>query len=173
MDPEAYLDVNVFVYWLGGHPTHGAKAHSWIKMVENSFGANKAFRSLPEFRRFRELCPGPTVGMLLDTGHANIHVRSDGVQGESEIGAFVRGLPLDVLEVHFSDNHGESDEHLPLGSGNLDLPALVAALKASDFAGVLTVEVCPGLVARRLDVPEEMDQIRRTADAIRAAWQSG
>ena len=39
MDPEAYLDVNVFVYWLGGHPTHGAKAHSWIKTVENSFGA--------------------------------------------------------------------------------------------------------------------------------------
>jgi predicted nucleic acid-binding protein len=46
VDPEAYLDVNLFVYWLGGHPTHGEKAHSWIKSVENSVGGRYATSSL-------------------------------------------------------------------------------------------------------------------------------
>lgn len=32
-----YVDVNVFIYWLGEHPTFGKTAHSWIqKIAENS-----------------------------------------------------------------------------------------------------------------------------------------
>ncbi len=46
MDPEAYLDVNVFVYWLGGHPSYGAQAHRWIKTVENSVGMKYATSAL-------------------------------------------------------------------------------------------------------------------------------
>ena len=29
-----YVDVNVFVYWLCGHPTFGEKAKSWIEKIE-------------------------------------------------------------------------------------------------------------------------------------------
>ena len=46
MDPEAYLDVNVFVYWLGGHPSYGAQAHRWINTVENSVGMRYATSAL-------------------------------------------------------------------------------------------------------------------------------
>lgn len=34
--PESYVDSNVFVYWLGGHPTFGKKAYEWIKKIEGS-----------------------------------------------------------------------------------------------------------------------------------------
>jgi sugar phosphate isomerase/epimerase len=139
--------------------------------IENSFG-DKGFCSIAELREFVALCGLPTMGMLLDTGHANIHVRSSGVEGESEIGAFVRAIPREILEVHFSDNHGATDEHLPLGSGNVDLVGVMGALRDLGFGGVLTVEVCPGLERRRLGVPEEMDQILTTRDAIRAAWSA-
>jgi len=44
--PEAYLDVNVFVYWLGGHPSYGAQAHRWINTVENSVGERYATSAL-------------------------------------------------------------------------------------------------------------------------------
>jgi len=44
--PEAYIDVNVFVYWLGGHPSYGAQAHRWIKTVENSVGEKYATSTL-------------------------------------------------------------------------------------------------------------------------------
>jgi len=46
VDPEAYLDVNVFVYWLGGHPSYGEQAHRWIKTVENSVGEKYATSTL-------------------------------------------------------------------------------------------------------------------------------
>ena len=32
-----YLDVNIFVYWLGKHPKFGETAYKWIKKVENAF----------------------------------------------------------------------------------------------------------------------------------------
>jgi len=29
-----YVDVNVFVYWLGGHPVYGERAREWIRRLE-------------------------------------------------------------------------------------------------------------------------------------------
>ncbi len=29
-----YVDVNVFVYWLGGHPEYGERALEWVKRME-------------------------------------------------------------------------------------------------------------------------------------------
>ena len=31
-----YVDVNVFVYWLGGHPEFGGKALEWVRRVEGA-----------------------------------------------------------------------------------------------------------------------------------------
>jgi len=31
-----YIDVNVFIYWLGGHPIYGERAHAWIKRIERA-----------------------------------------------------------------------------------------------------------------------------------------
>ena len=31
-----YLDVNVFVYWLGNHPKYGQTAREWIKKIETA-----------------------------------------------------------------------------------------------------------------------------------------
>jgi len=33
---KSYVDVNVFVYWLGGHPVYGARAREWIDAVARS-----------------------------------------------------------------------------------------------------------------------------------------
>jgi len=32
----SYVDVNVFVYWLGNHPLLGKAAYKWIKKIENA-----------------------------------------------------------------------------------------------------------------------------------------
>jgi len=34
--PARYVDVNIFVYWLGGHPEYGPRALVWIEKMENS-----------------------------------------------------------------------------------------------------------------------------------------
>jgi predicted nucleic acid-binding protein len=34
--PRYYLDVNIFVYWLGNHPKYATTAKGWIKKIETS-----------------------------------------------------------------------------------------------------------------------------------------
>jgi predicted nucleic acid-binding protein len=36
VDPEIYIDINVFFYWLGNHPTFNEKAYQWIEKVEEA-----------------------------------------------------------------------------------------------------------------------------------------
>jgi predicted nucleic acid-binding protein len=31
-----YVDINIFVYWLGKHPDFGEAAYNWVKRIENS-----------------------------------------------------------------------------------------------------------------------------------------
>ncbi|MCS7373557.1 MAG: type II toxin-antitoxin system VapC family toxin [archaeon GB-1845-036] len=36
VDKSSYVDVNIFVYWLGKHPVFGEIAYEWIKKIERS-----------------------------------------------------------------------------------------------------------------------------------------
>lgn len=36
VDKANYIDANIFVYWLGNHPSLGKNAYKWIKKVENA-----------------------------------------------------------------------------------------------------------------------------------------
>lgn len=36
METTRYVDVNIFVYWLGKHPIFGETAYKWIQKIENS-----------------------------------------------------------------------------------------------------------------------------------------
>ena len=36
VDTTTYVDVNIFVYWLGNHPEFGETACNWIKKIDNS-----------------------------------------------------------------------------------------------------------------------------------------
>ncbi|MEM3479550.1 MAG: type II toxin-antitoxin system VapC family toxin [Candidatus Bathyarchaeia archaeon] len=36
VDPEGYIDINIFVYWLGNHPIFGRTSYEWIKKIEEA-----------------------------------------------------------------------------------------------------------------------------------------
>jgi len=36
VEAEIYVDINVFVYWLGNHPSLGETSYKWIKKIENA-----------------------------------------------------------------------------------------------------------------------------------------
>ena len=38
MERKKYVDVNVFVYWLGGDKQFGKRAHMWVKRMEERDG---------------------------------------------------------------------------------------------------------------------------------------
>lgn len=46
-----------------------------------------------------------------------------------------------IRHVHISDNWGQSDDHLPLGAGGLDLSAVAALLRKYNYDDTITLEV--------------------------------
>jgi|SRR3972149_1517988 len=36
VDRPRYVDINIFVYWLGKHPEFGEAAYDWVKKIESS-----------------------------------------------------------------------------------------------------------------------------------------
>jgi len=46
VDSPTYVDVNIFVYWLGNHPKFGDSAHMWIQKIENTPGHEYVTSSL-------------------------------------------------------------------------------------------------------------------------------
>ena len=69
----------------------------------------------------------PRIGVLIDTFHANIE--------EKNIAAAVRSCGNRLKHLHLSEN----DRGL-LGSGHVDFPAIVAALKEIEYDGYLMIE---------------------------------
>lgn len=41
VDCAVYVDVNIFIYWLGGHPEYGRVAYEWIKEIEKAEKSKK------------------------------------------------------------------------------------------------------------------------------------
>ncbi|MBS7650725.1 type II toxin-antitoxin system VapC family toxin [Candidatus Bathyarchaeota archaeon] len=36
VEAESYVDINVFIYWLGNHPEFGETSYRWIEKIEKS-----------------------------------------------------------------------------------------------------------------------------------------
>jgi sugar phosphate isomerase/epimerase len=75
----------------------------------------------------------PGLHIHLDFGHANLG-RDDGA-------SFCKHLGKRIKHVHFSDNKGTEDDHMPLGTGNIDWGKAVSALKSIGYDGTITLEV--------------------------------
>ena len=113
-----------------------------IHQTAKDLGINIAAENLPEkynfimktpqdFQRFYNETGLDDIGIVLDTGHANL---------EGQIHPFLQELPKKIAHVHVSDNHGVTDEHLGLGYGNIDWQQFTKQLKATDFCGTVLTE---------------------------------
>lgn len=76
------------------------------------------------------------LGFHLDAGHANLSP-----EGGNKTGEFLRRYGKRLRHVHISDNRGRHDDHLPLGVGTVDWPAIARLLKARRYRGTITLEV--------------------------------
>ena len=76
------------------------------------------------------------VHLTLDIGHANIGQKHSGNQL-----TWLKALSGRLQHLHFSDNHGQADEHLPLGHGNIDFYGLIRELKQIGYDKTVTFEI--------------------------------
>jgi len=75
----------------------------------------------------------PNLKLHLDVGHTNF--------GKDHATDFCRYFSDYLVHVHFSDNRGYADHHMPLGVGSTDWLRIVSALKAIDYNSTITLEV--------------------------------
>lgn len=75
----------------------------------------------------------PGLQLHLDFGHANF--------GRDNHEVFCGELGEYIQHVHFSDNRGRSDDHMPLGVGTINWRHAVDALKATGYDGTITLEI--------------------------------
>ncbi len=75
----------------------------------------------------------PAFRHCFDVGHWNMFTTVSLEAWFSELGPY-------IAESHIHDNHGRSDEHLPVGEGNIDFDRFFALLTRYASAAVWTIE---------------------------------
>lgn len=86
----------------------------------------------------------PWFGHCFDIGHWRLFGR------ESE-GAWLQAIASRLLHIHLHDNHGQSDEHLPVGEGSIDFAPLLTMLAGLAPPPSITLEAHdPGELRRSL-----------------------
>lgn len=80
----------------------------------------------PDWTVFGELFEAvqhPRFGLCLDVAHAHVHSHYNPE-------AWIRSMATQILHLHWTDNCGDRDSHLPLGAGNINWPAVFEACRA-------------------------------------------
>ena len=133
--------------------THAAKGTGIEIAIENSPANRK------EIKLFREIFQRvPDARLLLDIGHTNIHV----------IGNLAKDFLEDAIlgdrisHVHVSDNDGQDDLHLPLGSvrNGVDWQEIIGVLQEHFYKGRITFEV----------FSPDLDYLLISRDKFKARW---
>jgi sugar phosphate isomerase/epimerase len=118
-----------------------------------------------------EALSGRDIGICVDTGHGHL-----GCNLRDLVALSAPCLRL----VHASDNHGNGDDHLPPGGGQIDWSALLRQLRDIRYHGAFILEIaalddrkaaleraCRGRehlqqLAEMLEPPEHLDRVSRT-----------
>ncbi|KPJ76988.1 MAG: hypothetical protein AMJ54_09455, partial [Deltaproteobacteria bacterium SG8_13] len=99
---------------------------SWVAERVTGLGSRlmleNVYESRPEeIRPLFEQLAGQGVGLCLDTGHLTAFGNATAVE-------WLDAMAEHLGQLHLHDNHGEDDQHLALGTGGIDFPALFGRL---------------------------------------------
>jgi sugar phosphate isomerase/epimerase len=75
----------------------------------------------------------PRLTHCFDVGHYNVFA-------DYPLEDWFELMGEHITEIHLHDNHGDWDEHLALGEGAIDLPAIFAQLKKRNLKPTLVIE---------------------------------
>lgn len=101
-------------------------------------------RTASDLRSLITRAGSPNVRACLDVGHAAVN---------RNMAELVDLLGSDIVHLHVHDNHGQRDEHLPVGRGTIDFAPLGPIL--ADFHGLTIAEVVWD-DANTTETPEDM-----------------
>lgn len=121
-------------------------------MLENSEGKNRGIKG------YSSVINGvPGLMVHLDIAHAFIEGGMNGIH------SYITKFSGKLVHVHIHDNHGKTDEHLPLGKGSIDFKKVVTWLKEVDYDGTITFEVFH---------PPDIAQLIKSRKFLDSLWNS-
>ncbi len=97
--------------------------------LEPHFG--NALEQPEDFAEVLAACPDQRLGVCVDTGHFHA--------AKVDMPAFIRRFAGRIFSVHFKDHIGARS--VGIGRGEIDLTGVIAALRAADYRGGLTLEL--------------------------------
>ncbi len=119
-----------------------------------------AIITLEETALLLERIPSPQLQVLLDTGHVQVTARRLGRDGVAYFREHVQAFKGRLGHVHVDDNLGDTDAHLALGEGSIDLAGMVAALAEAGYGGWLAPEL--GILGDYV-IPETAERLLRAS----------
>ena len=108
----------------------------------------------------------PGLKLALDTGHLL-------VTGEREPAAAVAEFAGSIGTVSIEDMRRGEHVHLPFGEGDMDVPAVLDALDAAGFAGLVCVELSRDGHRADLMIPQAFSYLSLCRQNVRAAPSAG
>lgn len=124
-------NVSYFGRWAGFYAANGVGM-----AIENMNCVNGKMRYGAEPDDLMELVEAighPMVGICLDTGHAHL--------SGLDAAAAVRRFAPHLRATHIADNHGNADEHFAPFHGSVDWPAVMKALRETDYRHDFSFEI--------------------------------
>lgn len=106
-----------------------AREHDLKIGIENIMGSF-VLKNVADFQKFYDELD-EEVGLVLDTGHANLYGEVDG---------FLKAFPQRIAHLHAHDNFGQTDQHLGIGYGNINWKNFGELFKKTSFNGLVIVE---------------------------------
>lgn len=121
--------------------------------LENMFPRAGSMYRPEDFRDVLQRNSG--LMMTLDLGHANIRAP------KGQTAAFVKVAHGRIGHVHIGDNNGLEDDHLPVGTGRVDVAGGLTAIKATGYDQTITLEV----------FSPNRDYLAMSLKKVRALWE--
>ena len=155
-------------FWAGVPQAGVAPAQAWDWLLEGVHQVEAAARergviaslepepgmlveTVDDYRRVQTAVPD--LRLALDTGHLL-------VTGEREPAAAVHEFSAQLGTVALEDMRRGVHEHLPFGEGDMDVPAVLQALHAIQFSGLVCVELSRESPRAHLMIPQSLAYLR-------------
>ncbi|NCO96466.1 MAG: hypothetical protein COY38_03445 [Candidatus Aenigmarchaeota archaeon CG_4_10_14_0_8_um_filter_37_24] len=108
------------------------KDHGVTIVLENVPRKESVF-GFGDFKHLADNVDGLKV--LIDIGHAHIYYGMDNVF------KYLKAFMPKIDHLHFHDNYGEEDDHLPIGACSIDYKSVVEFLKKKKYDKTITFEI--------------------------------
>ncbi len=95
----------------------------------------------------------PNLGLCFDVGHQFM-------MSKLNAGAWIEKMGPRLRHVHLHDNHGQADEHLPIGKGRIDYLPIFKALKLHSPEAVVSLEVDADIETKMANLAYVMDRYK-------------